>query len=95
LLRGEPGTDVTVRMLRPGVEEPIEFTITREVIHLMAVPFSAMLEDEVGYVPLRAVQENSAEEVRAAVDSLRAEGMRALVLDLRGNPGGLLDQGIA
>lgn len=95
LLRGRPGTEVTVRMLRPGVEEPIEFTITREVIHLKAVPFAVMLENGVGYVPLLTVRETSAEEVRAAVDSLREEGMRGLVLDLRGNPGGLLDQGIA
>lgn len=95
LLRGEPGTTVDVRMLRPGVDEPIPFTIEREVIHLMAVPFAVMLDGDVGYVPLRTVRETSAEEVRAAVDSLREEGMRALVFDLRANPGGLLDQGIA
>lgn len=95
LLRGRPGTSVTVRMLRPGVDEPIEFTIEREAIRLMAVPFSTMLEGDVGYVPLRTVRETSVEEVREAVDSLREDGMRALIFDLRGNPGGLLDQGIA
>jgi len=95
LLRGPPDTEVTVRMLRPGVEEPIEFTVSREVIRLMAVPFAVMLDGDLGYVPLRTVRETSSEEVREAVDSLRDEGMRALVLDLRGNPGGLLDQGIA
>lgn len=95
LLRGPPGSSVTVRMLRPGVDEPIEFTIEREAIRLMAVPFSIMLEGDVGYVPLRTVRETSVEEVREAVDSLREDGMRALIFDLRGNPGGLLDQGIA
>lgn len=95
LLRGRPGEDVTVQMLRPGVEEPIEFTITREVIHLKAVPFAEMLDDGIGYVPLLTFRENSAAEVQAAVDSLRGEGMTGLVLDVRGNPGGLLDQGIA
>lgn len=95
LLRGRPGSPVSVRMLRPGVDEPIEFTISREVIRLMAVPFALMMDGDIGYVPLRTVRETSAEEVRAAVDSLRDEGMRALVFDLRGNPGGLLDQGIA
>ena len=95
LLRGPPGSSVNVKMLRPGVGEPIDFTIDREVIRLMAVPFSAMLDDDVGYVPLRTVRETSAEEIREAVDGLREEGIRALVLDLRGNPGGLLDQGIA
>lgn len=95
LLRGRPGDEVTVKMLRPGVDDPIEFTIGREVIRLMAVPFAVMVDGDIGYVPLRTVRETSAEEVRTAVDSLREEGMKALVLDLRGNPGGLLDQGIA
>ena len=95
LLRGEPGSSVTVRMLRPGVEDPIEFTVTREVIHLRAVPFATLLEGNVGYVPLITFRETSTQEVRSAIDSLRSEGMRALVLDLRGNLGGLLDQGIA
>lgn len=95
LLRGRAGTDVTVQMLRPGVEGPIEFTVTRDVIRLMAVPFAVMLDDDIGYVPLKTVRETSAEEVRSAVDSLRDEGMRGLVLDVRENPGGLLDQGIA
>jgi carboxyl-terminal processing protease len=94
-LRGRPGTSVTVKMLRPGMDEPIEFTIEREIIRLMAVPFALMLEDDIGYVPLRAVQETSSDEVRAALDSLENEGMRGLVFDLRRNPGGLLDEGIA
>ncbi len=95
LLRGRAGSEVTVRMLRPGVDEPIEFSMEREVIRLKVVPFALMLEDGVGYVPLLTVSETSTAEVSAAVDSLRAEGMRALVFDLRHNPGGLLDQGIA
>ena len=94
LLRGRPGSEVTVRMLRPGVAEPIEFTIAREAIVLKAVPFSIMLDEQVGYVPLLSFRETSTSEIRAAVDSLRGEGMQALVLDVRGNPGGLLDQGI-
>jgi carboxyl-terminal processing protease len=94
LLRGRPGTAVSVRMLRPGVENPIPFTIEREEIQLRAVPFAGILSDGIGYVPLVTVRENSASEVRSAVDSLSTAGMRALVFDLRGNPGGLLDQGI-
>ena len=95
LLRGPPGTEVTVKMLRPGVEEPIEFTIERATILLRAVPFALMLEPGIGYVPLQTVSETSSREVRAAVDSLRGEGLEGLILDLRGNPGGLLDEGIA
>ncbi len=94
LLRGRPGSSVSVRILRPGVEEPIPFTLRREVIQLKAVPFATLLDDGIGYVPLRSVMESATAEVRAAVDSLKTEGMQALVLDLRNNPGGLLDQGI-
>lgn len=94
LLRGRPGTSVSVEMLRPGVDEPISFTLTREKIQLRAVPFAVMLEDGIGYVPLQSVLESASAEVRAAVDSLKDAGMERLVLDLRGNPGGVLDQGI-
>ncbi|MDH3206740.1 MAG: S41 family peptidase [Gemmatimonadota bacterium] len=95
LLRGRPGTDVRIKMLRPGLETPIEFTIQRAVIRLMAVPFSLMLDETVGYVPLSTVQETSSAEVSAALDSLQGLGMTGLVFDLRRNPGGLLDEGIA
>ena len=95
LLRGRPGTEVTVKMLRPGVEEPIEFTFERATILLRAVPFALMLEPKIGYVPLQTVSETSSREIHAAVDSLREEGLDGLILDLRGNPGGLLDEGIA
>jgi carboxyl-terminal processing protease len=95
LLRGRPGTQVNVRVLRPGIEEPIPFTLEREVIVLKAVPFAMMLGGGIGYVPLQTVRETSSTEVRTAIDSLRATGMRGLVFDLRGNPGGLLDEGIA
>ncbi len=94
LLRGKPGTTVSVKMLRPGVDEPIPFTLTREKIQLHAVPFAVMLEDGIGYVPLQSVLESASEEMSATLDSLRDEGMERLVLDLRGNPGGVLDQGI-
>jgi carboxyl-terminal processing protease len=94
ILRGEPGTSVDVEMGRPGVEEPIPFTLEREVIQLKAVPFALTISDGVGYVPLQVFRSSSTAELRAAVDSLRGEGMEGLVLDLRGNPGGLLDEGI-
>ncbi|HKJ01517.1 MAG TPA: S41 family peptidase [Longimicrobiales bacterium] len=95
LLRGKPGTQVGVKMLRPGVDKPIPFTLSREVIQLKAVPFAVMLDSDVGYVPFQSVLESSSAEIRAAVDSLRGAGMKRLVLDMRGNPGGVLDEGIA
>lgn len=94
-LRGRPGSEVRVRMGRPGVAEPIDFTIQREVIQLKSVPFATMVSPGVGYVPLRVFSESSETEVRDAIARLRDQGMTGLVVDLRGNLGGLLDQGVA
>ncbi len=94
-LRGPANTDVSIRVRRPGIEDPIPFTITRAVIELRFVPFSLEVRDGIGYVPLESVNEGSYQEVRRAVESLRAEGIQKLILDLRGNPGGTLDQAIA
>jgi carboxyl-terminal processing protease len=80
---------------RPGLDDPIPFAITRARIQLKSVPFALELENGVGYVPLLSVSETSFEEVRTAVDSLETLGIRDLILDLRGNLGGTLDQGIA
>ena len=95
VLRGSPGTDVSIVIERPGVDEPIPFTLTRAVIELLSVPFATMLDEGIGYVPLQIFSETSGREVREAIATLRAQGMRSLVLDLRNNPGGLLDEGIA
>lgn len=93
-LRGPRGTTVNVKIQRVGVADPISFTITREEIHVRSVPYSYMVAPGVGYANLVVFSETSTDELRAAIDSLRAQGARSLVLDLRSNPGGLLDQGI-
>jgi len=94
-LRGTPGTNVEVKIRRAGVDEPLTFKLTRARIHIRSVQAALLLDDHVGYIALNPVSQTSAEEVAAAVDSLTAKGMRALVFDLRNNPGGLLSQGIA
>ena len=94
VLRGSPGSPVEVLMERPGVEAAIPFTIERERILLRSVPFGLLLEGSAGYVPLRVFSETATREVRAAADSLLGEGATSLILDLRGNPGGVLDQGV-
>ncbi len=94
LLRGEPGTTVQVGIRRPGAEAVITFEVERELIHVPSVPFAVMLEDGVGYVPLLVFNRTTTQEVRAALDSLAAEGMTSLVLDLRRNRGGLLTEGV-
>ncbi len=95
LLRGEPGTSVRIGVSRPGVERTITFEVARAVIQVPSVPFAAMLEGGIGYVPLLRFNLTSTREVRAAIDSLAAEGMQSLILDLRNNRGGLLSQGVA
>ena len=94
-MRGAPETPVRFAIERPGVDGRVPFTITRESVHVRSVRRVALLDDGVGYLDLSSFATSSADEVRAGVDSLRALGARAVVFDLRGNPGGLLDEGVA
>ena len=94
LLRGTPGTDVSLLIDRPGVDDPIPFTLTRAVIELLSVPFATMVDEGVGYIPLQVFSETSGREVRDAIERLQEEGLTSLILDLRGNPGGLLEEGV-
>ena len=94
-LRGAPSTPVRFAVERLGVEGRVPFALTREEVHVRAVRRVAALEGGVGYLSLAAFANNTADEVAEGLDSLRALGARSAVLDLRGNPGGLLDQGVA
>ncbi len=94
-LRGEAGSLVELKVHRVGIEQPLTFKLTRAMIHVRSVQVSMMLDDKVGYVLLTPVSETSASELTEAVTGLLQKGMKSLVLDLRGNPGGLLDQGVA
>jgi carboxyl-terminal processing protease len=93
-LRGEPGTPVVLSVERFGTAK---FTnrLTRRRIHFAAVQHGVMLRDDVGYVDLLAFSDSAAPELRRQIDSLRRQGMKKVMLDLRGDPGGLLDQGVA
>ena len=94
-LRGEAGSAVELKVRRVGIEQPLAFKLNRALIHVRSVQVSMMLDDKVGYVLLTPVSETSAPELTDAVTGLLQKGMKSLVLDLRGNPGGLLDQGVA
>jgi carboxyl-terminal processing protease len=96
LMRGKPGTSVTITIMRPGFEKPQPFTLKREVIKVKSVK-SKNLENGFGYVRLAQFQERSGEDLNNALDKLRKDNdgsLRGLVLDLRNNPGGLLDQAV-
>ncbi len=95
VLRGPKGSPVNIKVARSGVDAPIPFTIVREEIHVQSVPASYMVEPGIGYMDLDVFAETSTSELREAIDRLRGEGMKGLILDLRANPGGLLDQGVS
>ncbi len=94
-LRGEKGTKVDVTIIRPGVSNPLYFTITRDDIPLYTVDSSYMLDDQTGYIKINRFAATTHDEFMQAMDELRPQGMERLVLDLRGNPGGYLGQAVA
>lgn len=94
VLIGTVGTKVQVRFARPGVTEPIEYTFTRAEIHVPAVPYALMLDDKIAYIPLQTFNEDAADEVQNSVNELIKRGAKSIVVDLRNDPGGILDQGL-
>jgi carboxyl-terminal processing protease len=94
-LKGPKGTKVNITILRPGLDEPLQMTVTRAEIPTNSVSFAFMIEPGVGYLRLKDFTHTSAPEIAETWDKLEKQGMKKLLLDLRGNPGGLLDQAIA
>ena len=95
-LIGTPGTKVSVHFSRPGVTDPIAFRFTRAIIHVPAVPYSIMLDGKIAYVPLQQFNEDATEDMEASLDRLvRTGGAKGIVLDLRDDPGGILDQALS
>ena len=89
-LRGEPGTQVHVTILRESEGLIKEFTITREIIHVIDVKDVHVIDDHIGYIRLTEFREDSYKEFKAGLDKLKAAGADSLIIDLRNNPGGLL-----
>jgi carboxyl-terminal processing protease len=104
-LRGPKGTPVRVTIVRQGYDEPLEFTVIRDAIPLHSVPYSFMASRSVGYIRLTDFNETTAcspgsgegceRELEKALRDLKREGATAFILDIRDNPGGLLDQAFA
>jgi carboxyl-terminal processing protease len=94
VLLGVPGTKVNVKFARPGVTEPISARFTRAVIHIPAVPYALLLDGGIGYVPLQQFNETAASEVERQVKRLQKEGAKSIIVDLRDNPGGILEQAL-
>jgi carboxyl-terminal processing protease len=90
LLRGKPGTEVTISIIREGEKDLIDFTITRAIIKIESVPDAKMLTDKIGYIELTEFSKETPNEFDKVWKKLRKKGMESLILDLRYNPGGLL-----
>jgi carboxyl-terminal processing protease len=93
-LIGTIGTAVTVTFGRAGMDRPITTKFIRGQVHAFAVPYTLMLDDKIGYIPLQRFNGTSGAEVAAAVSSLRAKGATRFVVDLRGNGGGDVEQAV-
>jgi carboxyl-terminal processing protease len=94
-LRGPAGTQVELKVRRPGLAQLMTFSLVREVIHNRSTQPGTMLDKNVGYVSLSTVSDSSASELRGEITGLLKQGMKGLILDLRTNPGGLLTQGVS
>jgi len=94
-LRGKKGTVVHITIEREGIGEPMEYAIERDVISIRAVPYYGIAQEEIGYVRLNRFSDISADELKEAVSELLRKNVKGLILDLRGNPGGLLSQAVA
>jgi len=93
-LRGPKGTRVSVTILRPGEDESLAYEIVRDTIPIQSVPYSFMLADDIGYIMMRNFSARTAEELEEALRDLEGQGMRRLILDLRGNSGGYLNAAV-
>jgi carboxyl-terminal processing protease len=94
-LKGNPGSKVLVKFSRPGVADLIPITFTRAVVNIPAVPYAIMLDGKIGYVPLLQFNESARDDIESSVAKLAREGAKGIIIDLRGNPGGILDQSLS
>jgi len=93
-IRGPKGSKVKMTILRERIAEPFEFNLIREVIEIRSVAFAGGIEDGIGYIRLIRFSENAPGELSKALEDLKTKNITGLILDLRGNPGGLLPEAV-
>ena len=94
MLKGQAGTPIKLKIVRLGKTAPIDVNLNREEIKVKAVPYYNMLNEEVGYIKLTSFTDNCSGEVKEALLKLKEKNCKSLILDLRGNPGGLLNEAV-
>lgn len=94
ILKGQPGTHVSLEIKRPGKSKIMTFNIERKEVKLPNIPYYGMLDDQIGYIKLDQFTERAGAEVKDAFNDLKKQGMTHLVLDLRNNGGGLLQEAV-
>ena len=94
LLRGQVGTSFKLKVQRPGVKEPLEFNIVRRSIQMPTIPYYRVMDGQVGYINLSSFSGNPSKDFKKAFLDLKKQGITSLVIDLRNNGGGLLDQAV-
>ena len=94
MLRGDAGTSFTLKVQRPGVKEPLTFNIVRQYIELPLIPYYTNMDNGIGYINLSTFSGNPSREFKRVFQELKSQGMTSLIIDLRGNGGGLLDEAI-
>ncbi len=94
LLKGQAGSKISMKIMRYGSNSPIELTFKREEIKFKSVPYFSMLANQTAYIKLTQFNEGCTEEVKSALLNLKTEGCKSVILDLRGNTGGLLKEAV-
>ncbi|QIP12119.1 S41 family peptidase [Spirosoma aureum] len=94
LLKGQTNTNVKLTVQRYGQKGPLDLTVSRDVVKMTNVPYYGMISEDVGYIDLKDFTATASREVRTAFQELKGKGMKKLVLDVRENPGGLLNMAI-
>ena len=94
MLRGEPGTEVVITVIREETEEILDFKIKRAIIKLKSITKAEIIEEDIAYVKIEEFQERTARDLRTNIKDLMKQGASSLIIDIRNNPGGLLDASV-
>lgn len=93
-LKGQPNTELELKVQRPYTNETFKKTLIRKEVKIPSVPYYGMVEEEIGFIHMSRFTTDCSKEVKQALRDLKKEGAKKVILDLRGNPGGLLDEAV-